>query len=484
MTTAKSEKRDEKGITVGKHENMPEWYGQVVIKSELADYSPVRGTMIIRPYGYAIWQNIMDYFNSRLKLMDIENAYFPLFIPENFFKKEAEHAEGFKPEVAWIQTKDEDSKERLALRPTSETIMYDSYAKWIRSHRDLPLRINQWCNIIRWEVKDVKLFLRSREFLWQEGHCVYETKEDCDREVIMILNEYAKLVEEQLAIPLIKGKKSEKEKFAGALYTTTIEAFMPDGKFLQCGTSHNLGQGFARAFGIKYIGKDEKEHLPWQSSWGFSTRLIGAIVMQHGDDKGLVLPPNIAPIQIIIIPILFEKSEKQVIDEAEKIKEELHMYSVKLDSRTEYSAGWKFNEWELKGVPLRIELGPRDLEKEQVVVVRRDTGEKSIVKKVELKEKVQELLISIQNDLFEQASKHMKNNIVKVESWDEFLKAVEERKIIHAPFCNTKDCEDWIKSETKGANSRCIPFDQTEETKKCVYCENEAKISAYFGKAY
>jgi prolyl-tRNA synthetase len=478
------EQKDEKGITVKKHDDMPEWYGQVVVKSELADYSPVRGTMIIRPYGYALWQNIMDYFNKVLKEKKVQNAYFPMFIPESFFKKEATHAEGFSPEVAWVENKDENSQERLALRPTSETIMYDSYSRWIRSHRDLPLRINQWCNIVRWEVKDVKLFLRSREFLWQEGHCVYETKEECDKETSMILDEYEKLLQNVLAVPVIKGQKSEKEKFAGAYYTTTIEAFMPDGKFLQCGTSHNLGQGFAKAFDIKFLGKDEKEHRPWQSSWGFSTRLIGALVMQHGDDKGLVLPPNIAPIHIVIVPILFEKTREMTIKEAERIRSELKDYEVVIDSRDEYTAGWKFNEWELKGVPLRIEIGPKDIEKGHVVMVRRDTGEKHFVKNHEIKDKAHELITHIQNHLFEKAHEHMKKNIVETESWDEFMKAIDNRKIVYAPFCNNEECENWIKDKTKGANTRCIPFGQKAISKRCVHCGNEAKVYAYFGKCY
>lgn len=473
---------DEKGITVKKKDDMPEWYGQVVIKSQLADYSPVRGTMIIRPYGYAIWQKIMDYFNDRLKKIGVENAYFPLFIPESFFKKEAEHAKGFSPEVAWVEKKDSD--ERLAIRPTSETIIYSLFAKWIRSHRDLPLRINQWCNIVRWEVKDVKLFLRSREFLWQEGHCAYETEEECDKEVLLILDEYEKLVQELLAVPVIKGKKSDSERFAGAKYTTTIESFMPDGKFLQCGTSHNLGQGFAKVFEISYIGKDEGKHFPWQSSWGFSTRLIGAMVMQHGDDKGLVLPPKIAPIQIVIIPIIFDKTKEKTIKEAERLMKELRNFSVYIDSRDEYSAGWKYYEWELRGVPLRIEIGPKDIEKNHVVIVRRDTGERYIVKRGEMKKKVNELLDEIQNHLFDRAHEHIKKSILEIEIWDEFLKAVDKKKIIYAPFCGKEDCEEQIKEKTKGANSRCIPLTQKNVNKKCVHCGKNAEFYAYFGKCY
>jgi len=471
------------GITVKKEDDMPEWYSQVVLKSELADYSKIKGCMVIRSYGYAVWQKIMDYFNRRIDKINVKNAYFPMFIPESFFKKEAEHAEGFSPEVAWIQNKDEKG-ERLALRPTSETIMYDSYAKWIRSWRDLPFRLNQWCNIVRWEVSDVKLFLRSREFLWQEGHCVYETKEECDKETLIILREYQKLAEELLAIPVLTGKKTEKEKFAGALYTTTIESFMPDGKALQLGTSHNLGQGFAKVFGIKYLGKDEKYHLPWQNSWGFSTRLIGAVVMLHSDDKGLVLPPKIASMQVVIVPILFDKTKEKVLKKAKEIKSKLKGFSVHLDDRDEYSPGWKYNEWELKGVPLRIEIGPRDMEKKQAVIVRRDTGEKETVKVVNLSKKVKFLLDEIQNNLYNKAKKFLDGNIVDTDDWDSFMNTIKSRKIAKALFCGSAECEDWIKDKTGGATSRCIPFEQKNVKGKCIHCGKEAKFWVYFSKNY
>jgi len=471
------------GITAKKADDMPEWYGQVVLKSGLADYAPVKGCMVIRPYGYAIWQKIMDYFNSRLEKIGAENAYFPLFIPESFFKKEAEHAKGFSPEVAWVMNRDE-SQERLALRPTSETIMYDSYSRWVRSWRDLPLRINQWCNIIRWEVSDVKLFLRSREFLWQEGHCVYETKEQCDRETLMMLDEYEKLCNDLLALPMLKGKKTEKEKFAGALYTTTIEAFMPDGKALQCGTSHNLGQGFAKAFGISYLGKDGKTNTPWQSSWGFSTRLIGAMVMQHSDDKGLVLPPNIAPVQAVIIPIIFEDTKAKVLKKAEEVKDNLKDVRVFLDDRDQYTSGWKFNEWELKGVPVRIEIGPKDVEKDQAIVVRRDTGKKEPVKIADLSKKIKTLLENIQDDLLNKAKKFLKDSIVEAKSWKDFEKVIKNKKIAKALFCGNTDCEDNIKAETEGGNSRCIPFGKEDIKGKCVHCGKEAKFTVYFSKSY
>src|SRR3989338_5244024 len=373
-----AEKEKPLGIAVKKADDFVEWYAQVVLKAELADYAPVKGFMIIRPRGYAVWENIQAYFNVRMKALGVQNVYFPLLIPESFFKREAEHAKGFAPELAWIEKKE--GEERVAIRPTSETIMYDSYAKWIRSYRDLPLRINQWCNVLRWEVSQTKIFLRTREFLWQEGHCVYETKEDCDKEVLLMLEEYRKLCEEILAIPVITGYKSKAETFAGALYTTTLEALMPDGKALQMGTSHNLGQGFAKAFGIEFLGRDEEKHVPWQSSWGFSTRLIGALVMVHGDDKGLVLPPNIAPTEIVIVPIFKDENKAMVLEKAHDIKSKLRGHSVILDDREGYTPGWKRSEWEMKGIPLRIEIGPKDIANSQAVLARRDTGEKKIVK--------------------------------------------------------------------------------------------------------
>ncbi|NOZ80090.1 MAG: proline--tRNA ligase [DPANN group archaeon] len=473
------------GITVKKADDMPEWYGQVVTKAELADYAPVKGCMIIRPHGYALWQSIMDYFNRRLDEHHVKNAYFPLFIPESFFEKEAEHAKGFSPEVAWVQNKDEGSQERLAIRPTSETIMYDAYARWIRSWRDLPLRINQWCNIVRWEVSDVKLFLRSREFLWQEGHCVYETEEECDREVRIFLDEYTGLCEHLLALPVIAGRKTEKEKFAGAKYTTTIEAFMPDGKALQCGTSHNLGQGFAKTFGISYVGKDEKEHHPWQNSWGISTRLIGATILMHGDDKGMVMPPAVAHTQGVIVPIYRDKDKEEVLAQAKKLSASLKGFSIVLDDREGFSPGWKFNEWELKGIPVRIELGPRDIEKRSCVLVRRDTGEKKDVSWKTLNESFSTLLDAIQRSLFEKAKKHLEESIRKVTSYTQLKKAIGERRLVLAPFCGAISCEEKIKEDTGGATARCIPFDQPAlGDHQCVACGKKAKHWAYFSKNY
>ncbi|MBI2651510.1 proline--tRNA ligase [Candidatus Woesearchaeota archaeon] len=476
-------KKEEKlGINVKKNEDFSEWYNEVVIKAELAEHSVIKGFMVIRPRGYAIWEKIQEYFDRRIKKIGVKNAYFPLLIPESFFKKEAEHAEGFAPELAWISEKEDGI--RYALRPTSETIMYDSYAKWIRSWRDLPLRLNQWCNVLRWEVKQTKLFLRTREFLWQEGHCVYETEEDCDKEALLYLLEYKKLCEEILAIPVLEGKKTEKERFAGAKTTYALEALMPDGKALQMGTSHNLGQNFAKAFDIQFLGRDEKEYYPWQNSWGISTRLIGSLVMMHSDDKGLILPPKVAPVQIVIIPIYFEKDKDIVIKKAREICNSLKAYSVELDERDGYTPGWKFNEWELKGIPLRIEIGPKDISKNEVVFARRDNNKKESVKIAHLDKKIKETLDDIQKALYEKAYKFLHSNIATADSWNDFLKHAKNKKLVKAFFCGSKECEEEIKEKSDGITSRVIPFEQPENIGKCVKCGNKAQFLIYFGKAY
>jgi prolyl-tRNA synthetase len=470
------------GITINKDDDINEWYSQVMLKSGFADYAPVKGCMIIKPLAYSCWEILMDFFNKEIRKKGVENAYFPMFIPESFFMKEAEHAQGFKPEVAWIQNKD-DKQERLAIRPTSETIMYDSYSKWIRSYRDLPLKINQWCNICRWEVQDVKLFMRSREFLWQEGHCVYTNEEDCENEALDYLELYRKVAEELLAVPVIKGEKTQKERFAGAKKTFTIEGFMPDGKALQLGTTHNLGQGFAKAFNIKYMDKDEKEKYPWQNSWGISTRMLGALVMVHSDNKGLVLPPNIALNKLVIVPIFKNDNKEEILKFSNKIKQDLIEFNPLIDER-DYSSGWKFSDWELKGVPLRIEIGPRDIENNQVVLVRRDNKEKIFVKLNELKNKVNETLENIQKDLFNKAKKHMENNIVFVKNENEFVKAIEKRKLIKTYFCCDEKIEDEIK-EKYAVTSRCMPLNEKlPNDAKCFYTNNDAKAIVLFSKNY
>jgi len=478
-----AEKKETLGLNVKKSVNLSDWYTQVVQKAELADYSSVSGCMVLRPNSYAIWENIQKIFDSMLKKTGHKNAYFPMFIPEHLLMKEKEHVEGFAPEVAWVthggNTK---MKERLAIRPSSETIISESYANWVRSWRDLPLLINQWCNIVRWEFKYPRPFLRTREFLWQEGHTLHATEQGADKEVMDILYMYKDLMENYLAIPVLTGKKTEKEKFAGAVYTMALEAFMPDGKALQMGTSHMLGQNFAKAFKIRFLGKDEKYHTPWQTSWGITTRLIGAIIMVHGDDKGLIIPPKIAPIHAVIIPILFDKSKEKILKKAEEIKNKLKEYNIEIDKRDEYSPGWKFHEWELKGIPLRIELGPKDLEKNQVVLVRRDTGEKEFVKTAELNKKVRQTLDEIQKDLFTKAKNFLNKNIVEVDNWNDFLKAIKAKKIPKAFFCGEKECEESIKFESDGATSRCIKSDK--ESGKCVKCGKKAKYKVYFSKSY
>jgi len=437
--------------------------------------------MIIRPYGFAVWEKIQRWFDDRIKATGVANAYFPLFIPERFLKKESEHFEGFMPEVAWVEKKDE-GEERYALRPTSETIMYDSYAKWIRSWRDLPLRINQWCNIIRWEVKATRLFLRTREFLWQEGHTAHATEEECEKEVSLRAAQYRELIETQLAIPVIMGKKSRSETFAGADYTIALEALMPDGRGLQMATSHKLGQHFAKVFGITFMDQEGKEKLVWQTSWGLTTRTIGALTMMHGDDKGLVLPPNIAPTQIVIIPIYDNITKHEVLKEGEKIKKKLETrFSVRLDDRDVYSPGWKFNEWEMKGVPLRIEIGPRDIKNKQVIFVRRDTAEKKSVKESEVVESVERTLHAIQENLYKKAQENMLANVREARTFAELEKLIENKKMVKCHWCGDEKCEASVKEKT-GATIRCIEGEAKEG--KCAACGKPAKVSVYFAKAY
>jgi len=483
---AKKEQLQDLGITVKKDEDFSEWYTQVVLKSGLADYGPVKGCMVIKPWGYAIWEKIQSWIDQKIKETGHKNAYFPLFIPEKLLTQEQKHIEGFVPEVAWVtHGGDRKLEEKLAIRPTSETIIYSMYARWIRSHRDLPLLINQWANIVRWETKATKLFLRTREFLWQEGHTAHATKKQADEEVKKMLDVYVDFAETQLAIPVISGTKTEAEKFPGALYTTTIEALMSDGKALQLGTSHNLGQNFSKAFDIKFIDENEKEQYVWQTSWGVSTRLIGAVIMSHGDDKGLVLPPEIAPTQVVIVPILFEDSKKQVLAKAEGLKKKLEGkgISVELDGREEYKAGFKFNEWELKGVPIRVEIGPKDIEKNQAVLARRDTGEKTTVKIGEAAGKTEELLLEIQKSMFRKAEDFLKSHTYVAKNYNDLKKMSKKQKgLVRAFFCGDETCEEAIKEEC-GATTRCIPFAEENKSGKCIRCKKQGK-PILFAKAY
>jgi prolyl-tRNA synthetase len=476
------------GVTVKKSEDFSEWYTEVVLKSGMAEYAPIKGCMILREQSYAVWEKIQEVFNRKIKETGHRNVYFPMFIPESFLKKEAEHFEGFVPEVAWV-TEGGSTKleEKLAIRPTSETIIYATFAKWIRSWRDLPIKINQWCNIVRWETKATKPFLRTREFLWQEGHTAHVTSEEAEKEVMDILGEYKDVMENYLAIPVLVGVKTDSEKFAGALYTTTLEAMMPDGKALQMGTSHNLGQNFAKVFDIKFIGEDEKEHQVWQTSWGISTRLIGALVMVHGDDKGLVMPPKVAPVQVVIVPITYKAADSEaILEKAKEILTKLKAegFTAVLDDRAEYTPGWKFNEWELKGVPVRIEIGPRDLKQEQVTLARRDTYQKSTAKMGEAVQAAEKLLEEIQTSLYAKAKAALEEKITTVQDYEGFQKALRDKGgFIKAAWCGSAACEEKVKEET-GATIRLRPFKKEKATAKCVYCGEKDGEMVYFAKSY
>ena len=476
------------GITVKKSEDFSEWYNQVVLKAELADYASAKGFMVLRPYGYQIWEIIQSVLDREFKKLGHKNAYFPTLIPESILKQEAEHFKGFVPEVFWVtEAGDNKLNERLAARPTSETIAYSSYSKWIRSWRDLPLLLNFWNSVLRAEIKSTKPFIRTSEFLWQEGHTAHATKEEADKETLTILNLYKWFIEEYLAIPVIAGCKTEREKFVGALYTTTLEAIMPDGKALQMGTSHNLGQNFSKVFEIKYLGQDKQEHYVWQTSWGVSWRLIGAVIMVHGDDKGLILPPRITPIQIIVIPIFYkDKPNEKLASKAKNLTALFAENGVRAycDDREEYTPGWKFNDWELRGVPLRLEIGPRDLKNHTVTFALRDTGEKMVVDEGAAVEKAKALLDALQARLKNRAEAIFRELCSRAESYDEFKQILDSRGgFIKAGWCGDQNCEVIIKEET-GADIRVVPFEGDTSIKRCICCGREAKITAYFARAY
>ena len=458
-----------------------QWYTDVVKKAELIEYSTVRGCMILRPLGYAIWENIQKQLDADFKDTGVENVYMPMFIPESLLQKEKDHVEGFAPEVAWVtHGGGEALQERMCVRPTSETLFCDFYSRIIHSHRDLPKLYNQWCSVVRWE-KTTRPFLRSMEFLWQEGHTAHATAEDAEERTIQMLNVYADFCERVLAIPMIKGRKSEKEKFAGAHATYTIEALMHDGKALQSGTSHNFGDGFARAFGIQYTDKNNTLQYVHQTSWGMSTRIIGAIIMVHGDDSGLVLPPRIAPTQVMIIPI--NQNKEGVLDKAYELKEKLSSFKVKVDD-TDKSPGWKFSEQEMRGIPLRVEIGPKDIEANQAVIVRRDTREKTIVSLDEIQGKVGEILEKMQSDMLERARNHRDNHTYSATTMEEFEQIIAEKPgFVKAMWCQDEACENAIKERT-GATSRCMPFEQEHLADTCVCCGTPATTMTYWGKAY
>ena len=463
-------------------EDFAKWYTDVVIKAELIDYSSVRGCMIIRPYGYAIWENIQRILNEKFAETGHENVYMPMFIPEGLLQKEKDHVEGFAPEVAWVTHGGaEKLEERLCVRPTSETLFCDHYKNIIHSYRDLPKLYNQWCSVVRWE-KTTRPFLRSREFLWQEGHTIHATREEAEAETIRMLNVYADFAEEALAMPVVKGVKTEKERFAGAVDTYTIEALMHDGKALQSGTSHFFGDGFAKAFEIQFTDKDNEQKYPFQTSWGMTTRLIGAIIMTHGDDNGLVLPPAVAPTQLVIVPIASHK--EGVVEKAEEIETRLKkICRTKLDN-TDRSPGWKFAEYEMKGVPLRLEIGPKDIENNQCVIVRRDNREKYFVSLDELETKIPELLEMVQKGLYEKALKRREEMTYTASTLEE-IKDIADNKpgFIKTMWCGDRECEDKLK-EYAGITSRCMPFEQENLGEVCPCCGKPAKKMIYWGKAY
>ncbi len=460
------------------------WYTDVILQAKLADYSPVKGCMVIRPNGYAIWEKIQQILDKMFKDTGHVNAYFPLFIPESFMKKEAEHVEGFAPEAAVVtHGGGQELEEPLYVRPTSETIIWSMYKKWIMSYRDLPILINQWANVVRWEMR-TRLFLRTTEFLWQEGHTAHATREEAEEETLRILEIYRTFAEEYMAMPVIVGRKTENEKFAGAVDTYSIEAMMQDKKALQAGTSHYLGINFAKAFDVKFQDKDGELKYVHATSWGVSTRLIGALIMTHGDDNGLIIPPRLASTQIVIVPIWKEATRSKVLTYSQRIFDELkEHFSVKLDDRDQYKPGYKFAEWELQGIPLRVEIGPRDVENNQLVLARRDTREKIPVTVNEMVGRIQALLDDIQQNLFNRALKMREENTYTLNDYQEFKEVLEKGAFIRAHWCGSGECELSIKEETK-ATIRNIPFDAPEEEGKCIYCGRPSHRRVIFARAY
>lgn len=462
-------------------DDFAQWYTDVVKKAELLDYTSIKGCMVFKPAGYAIWELIQRQMDDRFKETGVENVYLPMFIPESLLNKEKDHVEGFAPEVAWVTHGGmQPLQERLCVRPTSETLFCDYYKNVVQSYRDLPQICNQWCSVVRWE-KETRPFLRSREFLWQEGHTAHATAEEAEERTIQMLNVYADFCEEVLAIPVIKGRKTDKEKFAGAIATYTIEALMHDGKALQSGTSHNFGDGFAKAFGIQYTDKDNTLKYVHQTSWGTTTRLIGAVIMVHGDNSGLVLPPKIAPTQIMIIPI--QQKKEGVLDKAYELKDMLKGFRVKVDD-TDKSPGWKFSEQEMRGIPIRVEIGPKDIEAGKCVICRRDTGEKIEVSLDEIEKKADEILTKMQKEMLERARAHRDEHTYEAKDMETFRRLFAEKSgFVKAMWCGEQACEDQIKEEM-AVTSRCMPFEQEQISETCVCCGKPAKKMVYWGRAY
>ncbi|AJM92821.1 MULTISPECIES: proline--tRNA ligase [Nitrosopumilus] len=478
--------KEDVGITVSKKDDFSEWYTQVVLKAKLADYAPVKGLIVLRPDGYSIWESLKNTFDKKFAKNGIRNGFLPVLIPESLLGKEQKHFAGFNPEVFWVtHSGTNEIGDRLALRPTSETLAYTLYSKWIQSWRDLPLKINFWNTALRAEIKATKPFLRTSEFLWQEGHTVHTTQEEAEKEVMKILEIYKNTVEEELAIPVTTGKKSEKEKFVGAVYTTTMESIMPDGKALQMGTSHFLGQNFSKPFEVKFADKDNVEHFAWQTSWGVSWRLIGAMIMAHGDDQGLVLPPKVAPTQVVIVPIYKnDEGRDKVIPKVKEIQEKLESKDIRIqvDDRQGLSPGYKFNDWEMKGVPMRIEIGPKDIEKQSVVIAKRYNREKLNLEFNNI-EKIITILDEIQKNMLENAQIQSKENTKNILDYAEFKSKIEDGGFFNAPWCGKLECEEKIKEET-GADIRVIPFGSENTDSKCIYCGEQSQSVPVFARGY
>lgn len=477
----------ELGITVKKSFDFSDWYTQCVLKSGIADYSPSKGFIVLRPYGYAIWEIIKEILDNELKRTGHKNGFLPLLIPESLLTKEKDHFDGFMPEVFWVtRSGDCDLGEKLAVRPTSETLAYSMFSKWISSYRDLPLKLNFWNSALRAEIKSTKPLIRNSEFLWQEGHTAHTDENDADKEVKMILDVYKYLIEEYLAIPTISGLKSDKEKFVGAKYTTSLESLMADGKVLQMATSHNLGQNFSKPFEIKFLDKDTNEQFVWQTSWGISWRVIGALIMVHGDDKGLILPPKISPTQVIIVPIYKDKSKEVVKQKAYELEKKLKDFNIRAftDDRDEYTSGWKFNDWEMKGVPLRANIGLRDIEDNQVELIRRDTKERFYVKEKEFVNETLSILQKIQSNLLDSAKKHLQTNTRTAASLVELLSVLDATGgFVACSWCGKRECEDLVKEKTT-ADIRILPFNPKNNVSTCIACGNQDTIEVYFGRAY
>lgn len=475
------------GITVKKSNDFSDWYTQCVLKSSIADYSPSKGFIILRPYGYAIWEIIRELLDDELRKTGHKNGFLPVLIPESLLTKEKDHFDGFMPEVFWVtKSGDTDLGEKLAVRPTSETIAYSMFSKWISSYRDLPLKMNFWNSALRAEIKSTKPLIRNSEFLWQEGHTAHKDENEADEEVRLILEIYKNLIEQYLALPTLSGFKTDKEKFVGAKYTTCLESVMADGKALQMATSHQLGQNFSKPFEIKFLNKDTLEQYVWQTSWGISWRVIGAIIMVHGDDKGLILPPKISPTQVIIVPIYKDDSKTVVKQKAYELEQKLKDSKIRVqtDDRDEYTSGWKFNDWEMKGVPLRVNVGLRDIKENQVELIRRDTKERFYVTEKELVNQTLSTLENIQSNMFDRAKSHLQENTRSAATLEELLSVLDTSGgFVACSWCGKRECEDLVKEKTT-ADIRIVPFNPKNNISSCIGCGEQETIEVYFARAY